>query len=439
MRVMSPVSKPYSSNTRSDGALGILVCERDGNPPFAESSFIKRLSLIGANSGLRLFAFSPWTWNSGNDSVKGWSWNNQKLQWEASQKKLPSIVYDRSWPETQEEKQRYRQALRQLCSARRLIFLNGRLPHKGKVYEILSKDLTFKSIIPPTARYQGPISLSSWLRKHRHAAFLKPIAGSQGKRVIAVIRIEYGKIKLTGRHEDNRLLNRNCENEADALRRIDRWIGTREYLMQPMLDLTGNSGEPFDLRALMQKNGAGRWVLTGIAARQGAPGSVTANLHGGGTAAPAEKVLTLQFGEQRGSELLQEMKRLSFLIVARLEQSFGRFAEIGLDYGVDQSGRPWFLEANSKPGRAAMGSAGKEAAYASAEQPLSYARSILLRLATTDARLSPLGNGCSFATTDTQRSPLGNGCSFATTDTQRSPLGNGCASPGRVIHEFDHL
>jgi hypothetical protein len=390
MRVISPVSEPYRI-AHSSRTLGILVCERSGNPPFAENSFIKRLSLRSAKSGMQLFAFAPWTWDEQSDSVKGWVWNKQNQRWESGQRQLPSVVYDRSWPVNDEEKQRYQHALQRIHFVKRLTFLNGRLPHKGKVYEILSKDPAFASILPPTVRYEGIASLAIWLRQHNCAAFLKPAAGSQGKRVVAVTLHEDGTVNLTGRQGDNRPLSFNCANEMEALRRLQRWIGKRVYLMQPMLDLRGSKDEPFDLRSLMQKNKNSRWTLTGVAARFGAPGTVTANLHGGGFAASAKDVLVPLFGEQRGNELLQEISRISFLLVTRLEETLGRFAEIGLDYGVDRSGRLWFLEANSKPGRAAMGSAGKDAALKAVEQPLSYARAILLR------------------------------------------------PPGRVIHEFDHL
>jgi hypothetical protein len=390
MPVIYPDSEFYR-RAHSSRALGILVCERSGNPPFAENSFIRRLSLRSAKNGIQLFAFAPWTWDERSDSVKGWVWNKQNQQWESGQRQLPSVVYDRSWPVNDEEKQRYRHALQHIHSVKRLTFLNGRLPHKGKVFEILSKDAAFASILPPTARYEGRASLALWLRQHNNAAFLKPAAGSQGKRVVAVTRNEDGTVNLTGRQGDNRPLFINCANEMEASRRLQRWIGKRVYLMQPMLDLRGSMGEPFDIRSLMQKNKNGRWTLTGVAARCGAPGTVTANLHGGGFAASAKEVLVPLFGEQRGSELLQEISRVSFLLVTRLEETLGRFAEIGLDYGVDRSGRLWFLEANSKPGRAAMGSAGEDAALKAVEQPLSYARSILLR------------------------------------------------PPGRVIHEFDHL
>jgi hypothetical protein len=407
MRVIFPDSRPYGPES-SNAALGILVCERrNGNPPFAESTFIRRLHLISANIGMRLFAFAPWTWDEKSDSVKGWTWSQGQQRWESSDQMLPSVVYDRSWPETQEEKQRYRISLHRILAVRKLTFLNGRLPNKGKVYEFLFRDQALRPLIPPTNLYEGSDSLASWLRKNRHSVFLKPIAGSQGKRVISMLRTDDGYVNLTGRHGDNQPFYLKCENEAEALRRVGRWIGQRTYLMQPMLDLRGPLGEPFDLRVLMQKNKNGLWTLTGMAARKGNPGSVTSNLHGGGIATSAQEVLTPLFGEQRGNELLQEIRKVSYLIAARLEETWGRFAEIGLDFGIDRCGKLWFLEANSKPGRAAMRSAGKEAAREAVEYPLSYARSILLRLATTD--------------------------------TRRSPLGTGCASPGRVIHEFDHL
>ena len=63
---MFPDSSALKSTTTSR-ALGILVCEREGHPPFAESSFIKRLCLIGAKNGLKLFAFAPWTWEEKRD------------------------------------------------------------------------------------------------------------------------------------------------------------------------------------------------------------------------------------------------------------------------------------------------------------------------------------------------------------------------------------
>ncbi|TVX97317.1 YheC/YheD family protein [Cohnella terricola] len=384
----SPVSDINRVHT-ARSSFGILICEREGYPPFAESSYLKRLSLLGPALGLQTFAFDPLTWDQEDDSVKCWSWNSRMRKWEASRRKFPDIAYDRAWPETKEEKRRYRLAMGRIRAYRRFVLLSGNLPHKAKVYEMLARDREIAAIIPPTVRYRGPSSLASWLQKHRPGVFLKPIAGSQGKRVVAVVQAADGTVELTGRHGDNRPLFRSCASETEALNRLNKWIGGRTYIMQPLLNLRGNSGEAFDLRVLMQKDSNGRWSLTGAAARIGAPGSVTANLHGGGTATAAAETLVSLFGRPRGNELIQEIDKFSYLIAVRLEQSFGRFAEIGLDYGIERNGKLWFLEANSKPGRAAMIPVGRDAAIAAAAQPLSYAKFILLRLATTDARRLP--------------------------------------------------
>jgi hypothetical protein len=98
------------------------------------------------------------------------------------------------------------------------------------------QDREIAVLLPPTALYRGADSLAAWLRKHCGSAFLKPIAGSQGKRVIAVSSSQDGSVLLNGRDSRNRPIRRRFDNEEGALRRLDGWIGSRAYLMQPLLD-----------------------------------------------------------------------------------------------------------------------------------------------------------------------------------------------------------
>lgn len=372
MPVIYPVSKDAL-------ALGIIVCEREGMPPFAESRFIRRLILKGSEMGISVFAYAPWTWNEHDDTVNGWVWDSRKNRWQSTVRKLPPVAYDRSWPDSEDERIRCDAALHRLKTRRRLTLLNGRLPNKAEVYSMLSRDSQFSRILPSTAVYEGSGSLAAWLTRHHNAVFLKPAEGSHGKRTMSVTRKADGTLLLQGRMADNRPVRLSLSDEAETLSRLHRWIGGRTYIMQPLLDLRGPAGEPFDLRALMQKNERARWTITGIAARCGLPGTITANLHGGGHAASAYEVLCSLFGETRSTEIMQDVRKYGLLLVSRLEENFGRFAEIGMDFGVDRNGRLWFLEANSKPGRSAMNCADGGAADQADSLPLSYARSILLR------------------------------------------------------------
>jgi len=56
------------------------------------------------------------------------------------------------------------------------------------------------------------------------------------------------------------------------------------------------------------------------------------------------------------------------------ESSFGRFAELGLDFGVEPDGRLWLLEMNSRPGREAFAGFAGGTARTAVERPLLYAR-----------------------------------------------------------------
>ena len=168
--------------------LGVLVCERDGSLPFAEDAYIRRLSFAAQRFGLSLVVFAPWTWNARSNSVRGWSWSKREQRWMPRVSELPRVVYDRAWPSSETEKRRFRSALDRIIAVRPLTFLNSRLPHKRKIGELLSREKKFSPLVPPTAAYEGTNSLVGWLREHGDAAFLKPAAGSQGKRVVAFER-----------------------------------------------------------------------------------------------------------------------------------------------------------------------------------------------------------------------------------------------------------
>ncbi len=380
MRAIYPDSEP----------LGIMVCARPGHPPFAESPYLHKLIRTGKQMGLRVIVFDPRTWNPDDNSVQGWTLREHEKDWRAGRSRLPSLIYDRSWPPGGTARSRFRDSSQLMQAQRKPRFLNASLPSKQHVHAMLSRDPELSRLLVPTAPYGGPASLRAWLSRHEGAAFLKPSCGSQGKRTVAWLSLADDSVRLRGRDADNRAFDRVVAGEEEAAAQLHGWIGNRAYLMQPYLDLTV-SGAPYDIRALVQKNGRGRWTLTGAAARVGAAGTVTSNLHGGGVASPAGELLASLYGAAKSRELMTEIRRACLAIVRQLERFCGHFCELGLDFGVERGGKLRFLEANSKPGRSAMAGIDSSSAAKAVARPLAYAKSILLR------------------------------------------------PPGRVIHEFDHL
>lgn len=362
--------------------IGILVSERSEYvhggtaAPFAEADFIRRLMAAASRHALVAYAFDPATWDSRTNAVAGWRYAEGGWQRETVQ--APVLLYDRLWPDDRESRDRSLAALRTMRESGGFRLLNGSLPGKTAVLRTLSRCPEIRPLLPPSTAYRGIASLVSWIEARGGSAFLKPSGGSQGKGALAIEASPGGHWTLSGRDAAGGLVLARRLPRREALREVRARIGHRPYLMQPLLALRGPDGEPFDLRALMQKDGAGVWRMTGIAVRTGAPESVTANLHGGGVARPPGPYLAGLFGERTAARLLDRLREASGSIVARLEQLYGRFAELGLDYGIDRGGRVWFLEANTKPGRASMAEAGDAAMSDAIHNPLAYARYILL-------------------------------------------------------------
>lgn len=361
------------------GFLGIMTGRRHGNPPIAEPEFCSQLCRAAPLYNLEVLIFHPEGVANDGQSVSGYTWNDG--QWQPVLASPPDILYNRCLYSSKQEKRAAAAALSAL--SRSLPWSRG-LPDKWNVYEILRRSRIAAELLPETRRYTGSEALGTMLAEREYGVFLKPRSGSHGKGTIHAMRLsnmEGGGICLRGRDEANAPFQLKFRTSDEGQRWIHEFIGTRRYIIQPYLHLTGRGGQPFDVRVLMQKNGRGLWSLTGMAVRLGSQGSLTSNLHGGGTAVPALPFLNAEYGTT-GKDLLKELTSASALLPPLLEESCGRLGELGLDFGIDGGGRIYLLEANSKPGRTVFRLTGdRRAAKLAAENPLRYARHLLLHSA----------------------------------------------------------
>lgn len=361
------------------GFLGIMTSRRLSNPPIAEPEFCSHLCRAAPLYDLDVLVFHPEGVAQDGQSVSGYIWNNG--QWEHKQAPAPDIVYNRCLYANPREK---RSAAAALTALSRSVPWSRGLPGKWRVYEILKRSRIAARLLPETRLYTGKGDLDTMLAEREYGVFLKPHSGSHGKRTLHALRLsdkEGGGLSLRGRDGGNEPFRQLFSSVAEGLNWIHDFIGPRRYIIQPYLQLTGSGGQPFDVRILVQKNGRGAWSLTGMAVRKGLRGSLTSNLHGGGTAVPVLPFLLAEYGRS-GNDLMDELAEAAALLPPLLEESCGRLGELGLDFGIDAGGRIYLLEANSKPGRTVFRLTGdRRAAKLAAENPLRYARHLLLHSA----------------------------------------------------------
>jgi glutathione synthase/RimK-type ligase-like ATP-grasp enzyme len=362
--------------------LGIMVCAGESSgtdrPQRPDNRFLAKLCAIGERQGLRVFVFSPCWLSEDRRSVSGYRYQAADGTWTYETFPLPDLIYDRVFYRSPDGYRQHKAALREMLFHKKIPFLGRSLNGKEEVYEALKRYDAFRPYLPLTLPYRGPAQLLRWLRRHGEAV-LKPAAGTHGKGVLHILRAAGGEYRIRGRSRSNRMFAAAFDSPFPLLRLLDRIAAQRAYLLQPYLPLTTQAGDTFDVRALAQKDGRGRWTVTGLAVRKGAAGSLTSNLHGGGSAEAIAPFLESEYGREAAVRLERELLELARTIPPALERCFGRLAELGIDLGIGRDGRIWIIEVNSKPGRSAFesGKAGKNAGELSLLRPVAYAGFLL--------------------------------------------------------------
>ncbi|MBJ6362056.1 YheC/YheD family protein [Paenibacillus sp. GCM10012307] len=369
--------------TQPQWKLGIHIAGAAVSPQnkqrLPEDSFCRELCLLGHEYGFHVFVFSPLHYDSDTGVLQGYQLHGD--QWNFGPCPLPDIVYDRCYYQSRTERMRDKTAMQAMMLRHPWVRLGSQIPGKLEVYRLLLGEPRLAELLPRTVSYRSSSQLLRWLEREPDGIILKPDAGMQGRGILRIWQGP-GGLQIQGRNAANRPYAYSFGQKKQPLSSFSRLIAGRSYLLQPYLRLTDDQQRPFDIRVLIQKNGAGRWSVTGTAIRIGEPHVLTANLHGGGRAAPAEPFLQALLGAEATSGIMEKLHQASCSAARRLEQHCGRLLELGLDFGLEESGRLWLLEANSKPGRSLFTLLGESAiARLSHVRPLQYARLLCNRSA----------------------------------------------------------
>ncbi|BBH21494.1 hypothetical protein Back11_28390 [Paenibacillus baekrokdamisoli] len=362
--------------------LGIMISEQPtrsaeyAEAPLAmpEDAFCRGLCQLGRTLGILVFLFDT---TSSFNAAQITGYSLRKGVWSRGSFPLPDVVYDRSLHRSSAQYSRHRKMLDELKEVHSFFPFSSTLPGKWEVYTAIRDNEQLAASLPPTYLYEDEDQLALLELQHPTGLFLKPSAGTHGKGAIRLRRYP-GGWEIDGRSRSNELIHEQFTNWNTAARFLARFVHTSTSIIQPYLQLTDMNGNAFDIRALIQKDDRSRWLFTGAALREGSQGSVTSNLSGGGHAEAALEALTERFGFDVASRLLAKVRRISEKVAPLLEQHFGRLAELGLDFGVEPSGKLWLLEANAKPGRLSMNT-DKRAARLALLRPLQYATLLAAR------------------------------------------------------------
>ncbi|TYP75330.1 YheC/YheD family protein [Paenibacillus methanolicus] len=174
--------------------------------------------------------------------------------------------------------------------------------------------------------------------------YVKPDGGTFGKGVMRVWKAGEGEYSFQSGTVAHALTS-----VSSLVEQLESIIGGRGYLIQRGISLLQLEGRSFDLRVMVQRNGANRWETTGMIGRLAQANKIVTNYHSGGTLTEVSVLLRPYLDLESQQQLYEQLRQLGTDTANQLSAAYPGLKEIGLDVALDDQFRFWVLEVNTKP------------------------------------------------------------------------------------------
>ncbi|RIV29323.1 YheC/YheD family protein [Alicyclobacillaceae bacterium I2511] len=332
---------------------------------------LRKMIGIGKQLGALVYVFGLRDINFIEMQVRAFMW--QGGSWNKMIVPLPDVIYDQVLSRKMEHNSEYRERRKHLSLIYEGRIFNEGFLDKWETHRWLVADIRTRVHVPLTQRYQSRSKAATFLCQHS-VTFFKPVHGSLGLGILRATRKEDGAYVVESKQAGKHIATQYGDAKAVIVGLLPR-LRAKPYLLQEGIDLAHYKDRPVDVRIVLQRDGNGQWQRTKMFARVAPVGDFTANLAGGGEAYPVFQVLSENFPVKMQRKVRGELKRVALLTAEVIEQGAKKkFGELGVDLGIDQRGRVWIIEVNSKPWKAPDTHSGRrdlvELAF---KRPLQYA------------------------------------------------------------------
>lgn len=172
---------------------------------------------------------------------------------------------------------------------------------------------------------------------------VKPQSSSIGKGIVQVARTNKGKWRV--RMPQSSVVG----SETVAVNKVHSLAKKKKYYIQETIPLAKFKGKPYDIRVTVQRGRSGYWQVSGTVGKIAGKISYVTNVARGGSVKKTNVLLANNFSSPNA--INDDVKQLSLNIARHLGQKLDRLADVGLDIGVDNDGKPYFIEMNGRDQR----------------------------------------------------------------------------------------
>ncbi|UII56856.1 YheC/YheD family protein [Cytobacillus spongiae] len=282
------------------------------------------------------------------EKVNGYYFDIETNEWKKTELMYPTAVYNRIHSRKLESSS-YFQQFQTILIKNNIPMFNDGFFSKWDVHEALYNEEHLHPHLPKT-KILTEESIISLLQTHQEL-FIKPIHGSQGRNIIRMRRDEKNhlEVDLTSPHSNHSL---SFLTISSFMQWFQPRLKKRTYLVQQSIPLLNYKNRKLDFRVLCHKNHRDDWKVSSMVARLSAEEQFVSNIARGGETMRPIKALSLLFDQPTAIQQQALMKELAIDAVNILSRSVsGLVGELGVDIGVDEYGKLWIIEINSKPSK----------------------------------------------------------------------------------------
>ena len=331
--------------------VAVFLSQRAVSNLKTQQGFFKATQLVKANrlADTTLYFFSVDSVNFKQSKIRGVYFDEKNKIWVEKDFPLPDVFYDRvkavkTYQLTGDE---VRRRFDQLGIKK----INSRGEfNKWELYRLFHSDDKLSKHLPETKYFQNVNDLISMLERF-DKVYLKGCKGSRGKQVLSIAKLPEGGYEV--RSYVNRIVVKHIHDLHQLHRYISSYLSGKHAIIQQAIDLITVDDCIVDFRGELQRNGTGELTITAIPARIGKQYSPISTR---GSSYSFEFFFENIMNNSKEETALIKSNAEDFLvkIYTYVEQAYGPFGELGIDIGLDKTGKLWFIECNAKSAKVSL-------------------------------------------------------------------------------------
>ena len=317
----------------------------------ASHRYIRYIELAKAAQkvGVTLYFFTSNRVSFEKKYVLGIYYNNREKLWQEKQYPLPHLLYDRGGGAGKKPKSVIRKF-------KEIGINNINSQHFFDKWDLYARLSTLDRIslhLPVTLRGNSALSVVKMLNKYGQV-YVKSRTGSCGKGVIRIEKTRPGLLKYY--YSNSGKLFSKEFTEQRLINIINQFLTNKPFIIQKPINLIKKDHCIIDFRSEVQKNANGQIIVTGTTARISKPGSPIASNTYQENYYPLGQFMkgTMKLNSLKADALQKKINSFLKSIFIAVEQVYGSFGEMGIDFGIDANGHLWLIECNSKSAKVAL-------------------------------------------------------------------------------------